>query len=498
MSQVMSVIHYILNLGPSVMMPIIVFVLAMIFRMPLGRSVRAAITIGAGFIAINLVIGLMVNTLGPAAKAMVGNLHAHLSVIDVGWPVAAAISFGTTQVVPWVFVLGILLNVVLVLLGVTKTLDIDMWNYWHFIFTAAFVYVITGSLPIALALALITELMVLKLADYTAPVVQDYYGLPGISLPHTETVSWAPVGWVLNKVIDRIPGLRDVHADPETVQRRLGVLGEPLILGTVLGLVIALLGYYPGFGGEFGGTLAKILTTGVTMGAVMLVLPRMVAILMEGLVPLSEGARQFLNRRFPGRELWLGMDAAIVVGFPNNMAVALILVPVTILLAIGLSFVGLNSMIPFTDLAVLPFIAIWTNTWSRGNIVRGVIIGTVSMAGILAIASFLAPMTTQLASMAHFAIPKGALEISSIDSGAHLFPWVLVFPFAVKQIQALGPAFMAWSVVILVGTVVSYVVFLAHCWGGRHVPGIEDRGLYVVEEAPAVGVTDRVGSPDVS
>lgn len=491
MSDVMSVIQYILDLGPSVMMPIIVFTLAMIFRMPLGRSARAAITIGAGFIAINLVIGLMVNTLGPAAKAMVTNLGADLRVMDVGWPVAAAISFGTTQVVPWVFLLGILLNVVLVVLGLTKTLDIDMWNYWHFIFTAAFVYVITDSLLIALILALITELMVLKLADYTAPIVQDFYGIPGISLPHTETVSWAPVGWVLNKVIDRIPWLRDVHADPETIQKRLGILGEPLVLGTLLGLVIAVLGYYPEFGGDFGGALAKTLTTAVTMGAVMLVLPRMVAILMEGLVPLSDGAREFLNRRFPGRELWLGMDAAIVVGFPNNMAVALILIPITIFLAVGMSLVGLNSMIPFTDLTVLPFIAIWTNTWSRGNIVRGVIIGTIFMAAILSIATFLAPMTTQLASMAQFDIPEGALEISSIDSGAHLFPWVLVFPFAVREIQALGPSFMAWSVAILLGTLVCYAIFIAHCWRGRHSPGIEDREAYTPVEVTEAEMTGQ-------
>lgn len=485
MSEIMGVIQYILDLGPSVMMPIIVFVLAMVFRMPLGRAARAAITIGAGFIAINLVIGLMVNTLGPATEAMVKNLGANLSVMDVGWPVAAAIAFGTAEVVPWVFVLGILLNIVLVIMGLTKTLDIDMWNYWHFIFTAAFVYVITDSLPIAVGLALLTELVVLKLADYTAPIVQEYYGLRGISLPHTETVSWAPVGWVLNKLIDRIPWLRNLHADPESVQRRFGIIGEPIVLGTVLGLVIAVLGFYPEFNRDFGGSLAKTLTTAVTMGAVMLVLPRMVAILMEGLVPLSDGAREFLNRRFSGRELWLGMDAAIVVGFTNNMAVGLILIPITIFLAIGMSFIGLNSMIPFTDLAVLPFFAIWTNTWSRGNIVRGVIIGTIFMAVMLSIGTFLAPMTTELASMANFDVPEGALQISSIDSGAHLLPWALVFPFAIKDIQQFGVAFTVWSVVILLGTILSYAIFVAHCWRGRHVPGIEDREVYM-----SVGTTD--------
>ncbi|MBE3558127.1 MAG: PTS galactitol transporter subunit IIC [Ktedonobacteraceae bacterium] len=476
----MGVIKYILDLGPSVMMPIIIFILCMVFRMPFGRSIRAAIIIGIGFIAINLVIGLMVNTLGPATQAMVQNIGIKLDVIDVGWPVAAAISFGTVSVVPWVFVLGIILNLVLIFVRFVKTLDVDMWNYWHFIFTAAFVYVITQSLPIAIALALITELVVLKLADLSAPVTQDYYGMPGISLPHTETVGWSPVGWTLNKLLDRIPGLNKLHADTGTIQERFGIVGEPMIVGLVLGLLIGILAYFPGLATNFGGAFAKILTTGITLGAVMLVLPRMVAILMEGLVPLSEGAQTFISQRFPGRELYIGLDAAIVIGFANNMTVALLMVPITLVLAILLSFAGLNHVLPFTDLAVLPFLVIWANTWSRGNVVRGVIIATIFMAGILSVATFLAPMTVELAKGAHFAIPKGAVSISSLDSGAHILPFVLVFFFALSQIGSYGPVFMVWSILWVVFTVVCYIIYFIYC--RSHVPGMDDKALYARAE----------------
>lgn len=480
MSAVMGVINYILNLGPSVMMPIIIFTLCMVFRMPPGRSARAAITIGIGFIAINLVIGLLVNTLGPATQAMVENIGIKLDVIDVGWPVAAAISFGTVSVVPWVFVLGILLNLILIVVRFTKTLDVDMWNYWHFIFTAAFVQVITTNLVIAIALALLTELIVLKLADLSAPIVQDYYGIPSISLPHTETVSWSPVGWSFNKILDRIPGLNKLHADTGTIQERLGIIGEPMIIGLVLGLLIGFLAYFPGFGTDFGGSFAKILTTGITLGAVMLVLPRMVAILMEGLVPLSEGAQTFISERFPGRELYIGLDAAIVIGFANNMTVGLLMVPITLILAILLSFLGLNHVLPFTDLAVLPFLVIWANTWSRGNVIRGVIIATTFMTGILSIATFLAPMTDVLAKNAHFAIPAGAASISSLDSGAHLLPFILVFGFAVSSVSKLGVGFLIWASLWVLISLICYVAYFNYC--RSHVPGMEDKALYVTEE----------------
>jgi galactitol PTS system EIIC component len=453
----LNVIQYLLGLGPSVMMPIIVFVLALVLGIHVGKAFRSALTIGVGFIAINLVVGLLVNTLSPATKAMVENVGVRLDVVDVGWPVGAAISFGTAAVVPWVFVLGILLNVVMLALNWTKTADIDMWNYWHFVFTAAFVNVAmrgalgpVGGLAVGVVVALLSMVVTLKLADWTAPVVEEFYELPGVSLPHMETVAWAPISYVVDKFIDRIPRVRDWHADPGTIQERYGVLGESVVIGSALGLIIALLGFGPVF---FGGVIIDpatnaamtagdafklILNTAISLGAVMMVLPRMVRILMEGLLPLSDGAREFITKRFPGRQIYIGLDAAVAIGHPACIATGLILVPVALVLAILLNLVGLNRMLPFADLAILPFYAIWAVGWSRGNIVRGVINGTVFLAGMLMIATNLSPMLTQMARDNNFAFPAGALSIASIDVGAHLTGWLLALPFTLYLTYGVG------------------------------------------------------------
>lgn len=456
----MNVINYIVDLGPSLMMPLIILAMSLFFRIPFGRAIRAALTIGIGFIAINLVIGLLVETLSPATEAMVNNLGINLDVLDVGWPSAATISFATTAVVPWVFGLGIALNVALIVVGWTKTLDIDLWNYWHFIFGAAFVYVITGNLVVSIFVALLTMVVILKLADATAPVVQDYFELPGVSLPHTETVAWAPIGWVIDKGLDRVPGINHLHADPDSIRRKYGVVGEPLVVGVVLGALIGLLGFGPGlFGDAPGEAFRSILNTAISMGAVMLVLPRMVRILMEGLNPVSRGARTWLNRRFPGRDLYIGLDAALAVGQPAVVATALLLVPVVIVLAILLSFIGMNRMLPFTDLATLPFFAIWAVAWSRGNIVRGLITGTVFMSAFLVIGTFLAPATTDIARNADFNIPNDALLISSLDGGGHLVPWLIALPFLTETISNLtAPMFLA-SAIVVVGAIACYVAF---------------------------------------
>lgn len=474
----MGFINWLLGLGASVVLPIIIFILSMIFRMPIGKAVRASLTIGVGFIGINLVIGLLGNTLGPAAQAMVKNTGVNLPILDVGWPVAAAISFGTTSIVPWVFVLGILLNLVLIAVKATKTLNVDMWNYWHFIFSAAFVYFMTGNFVLGLLVALITSAIVLKLADFAAPVIQKHYGIPGITTPHLDTVTWSPLGWVINKGLDRVPGIRKWHASPGQLQEKYGIIAEPMIMGTVLGFIIAILAYYPEFSSDLGGTVKQILTVGITLGAVMLVLPRMVAILMEGLVPLSDAAKQFIQARFPGRTLYIGLDGAILIGHPANIAVGIILVPITLLLALLMSVLGLNQMLPFTDLAVLPFFAIWATTWSRGNVVRGVIIGTFFIACMLSIATFLAPATTEMARAANFAIPAGATQISSIDSGAHLAPFMLAFGFIFSQAAQYGLGFQVWISFILAFALFSYIAYFIYI-GRGHVPGIDDEHLYV-------------------
>ena len=91
---------------------------------------------------------------------------------------------------------------------------------------------------------------------------------------------------------------------------------------------------------------------------------------MEGLIPISEGAREYLQKRFPGRDVLIGLDAAVVIGHPANMAVALLCVPIALLLALVLPG---NRMLPFGDLAALPFYVLWGVAASRGNMVRGLI-----------------------------------------------------------------------------------------------------------------------------
>src|SRR5512135_2517836 len=93
LSGLQSVIN---NLGASVLLPIMIFIFAVVLGTKPGRAFRSAVIIGVAFIGINLVIGLMGTALGGVSQAMVTSLNIKRDIVDVGWPSAAAIAFGSS------------------------------------------------------------------------------------------------------------------------------------------------------------------------------------------------------------------------------------------------------------------------------------------------------------------------------------------------------------------------------------------------------------------
>jgi PTS system galactitol-specific IIC component len=177
MDGLLAAINWLQGLGPTVLLPIVIFIIGLILGAKAGRAFRSALTIGIAFVGVNLVIGLLCGNLGGAAQAMVERLGVSLDVVDVGWPASAAIAFGGTVGV-WIIPVSILVNILMLLIRGTKTLNVDIWNFWHFAFTGSLVYAISNSLALALATAALNAAIALFLADWTAPGVQDFYGVP--------------------------------------------------------------------------------------------------------------------------------------------------------------------------------------------------------------------------------------------------------------------------------------------------------------------------------
>lgn len=411
-----------LDLGASIALPILITLFGVALGEKLPRAFRAGVTIGVGFIGIGLIIGLLFGQVGPAAQGLARRFDVDLSIVDVGWPASAAIAFGA-KVGAIIIPICLMLNILLLLVGLTKTFDIDLWNYWHFAFIGGLVASITGSYAKGVVTALIAMLLTLALADWAAPRIQAHYHYPDISFPHGTSAPYALLAFPLNWVFDRIPGFRSLKADPDSIQKRFGIFGESMMLGLGIGVLLGI----AGFGlDDPRADILKILGLGINLAAVMLLLPRMVAILMEGLIPISEAARNFVQKRFPGRKFYIGLDSAIVIGQPAVIATSLILVPVTLLTAIALAPLG-NKVLPLVDLATIPFIVALMVPIFGGNIIRAVVGGAIAIGGGLFIATAIGPTLTSVAVESGFKNDTGG-TISSLVDGANpmtgLFYWL--------------------------------------------------------------------------
>lgn len=401
----MEIFNTIIGLGASVMMPIIFFILALVFGVKPGQAFKSGMLVGIGFVGVNMVINLLLDNLGPASEAMVTRLGLNLTVTDVGWATASTIGWGST-IMPAVVIGFFIINIVLLVLNVTKTVDIDIFNYWLFLLPGALMYAGTHNFWIAVGLTYVLFVLSLIFADVTAPYIQKQYNLKGISFPHLTCLTWVPFGIVANFIIEKIPGLNKIDLNPEKISEKFGVLGEPVSLGVILGIVIAVLAGYD---------VPRTLSFAVNIAASMLLLPKMIDILVSGLTIVRDAAEVRLKQWFPNREFYIGMDTALLIGEPSVLSTGLVLIPIAILLAFILPG---NKVLPFADLASLMFLLSMVTPFCRRNMFRMIVAGTLILICIMYMGTIVAPEFTEAARMSNIALPEGIESITNLVGAA--------------------------------------------------------------------------------
>ncbi|MFW5494132.1 MAG: PTS transporter subunit IIC, partial [Prevotella sp.] len=323
-----QVFSYIIGLGAAVMMPIIFTVLGVCIGIKFSKALKSGLYVGVGFVGLSVITALLTSSLGPALSDVVRIYGLELKVFDMGWPAAASVAYNTlvgSFIIP--VCLGV--NLVLLLLGCTRTVNIDLWNYWHFAFIGAVVYFMTQSVAWGFFAAIVCYVITLVLADITAKRFQKFYpGMEGISIPQPFCQGFMPFAVAINKALDYVPGNNKVNIDSEGMKKKFGLFGEPLVLGVIIGIIIGCLACK-----DFTEMVDKIPATlglGIKMGAVMELIPRITSLFIEGLKPISEATRELIAKKFGGKkELYIGMSPALVIGHPTTLVVSLLLIPVT-------------------------------------------------------------------------------------------------------------------------------------------------------------------------
>lgn len=81
-----DMINYIIDMGASAMLPLVIAILSIIVGVKIGKAVRAGLMVGVGFVGLGLIVDMMNANLGPAAQQMSKNFGLSMSVVDLGWP----------------------------------------------------------------------------------------------------------------------------------------------------------------------------------------------------------------------------------------------------------------------------------------------------------------------------------------------------------------------------------------------------------------------------
>ena len=425
-----EVFKYIIGLGAAVMMPVIFTILGVCIGIKLGDAVKSGLRVGVGFIGLSIVTALLTSALGPALSKVVDLYDLQLHVFDMGWPAAASVAYNTAV---GAFIIPVCLGVNLLMLitKTTRTVNIDLWNYWHFAFIGAVIYFASDSLAWGFFGAIICYIITLILADITAKKFQGFYdGMEGISIPQPFCQGFMPFAWALNKGLDKIPGMNKLEIDAEGMKKKFGLLGEPLFLGVLVGVGIGCLTCSNW--GEIVDQIPYILGLGIKMGAVMELIPRVTVLFIEGLKPISEATRQLIAKKFKGADgLNIGMSPALVIGHPATLVVSLLLIPVTLVLAVVLPG---NEFLPLASLAGMFYVFPLVLPYTKGNVVKTFIIGLVVIILGLYMVTNLAHWFTLAAQDVYavtgdeaVAIPQGFAG-GSLDFAASPLAW-LIFKF---------------------------------------------------------------------
>ena len=434
-----EILQFIFDLGAAVLLPFVIFIIGLIVGAKPSKAFTSGLMVGIGFVGIGLIIGLMLAKLGPAAKDMANNLGLTLNVIDLGWPGMSPMTW-KTSIASLAIPVAIAVNIIMLVTGLTKVINIDIWNLWHMAFTGAIVQIATGSLMYGVIGIVVHAAIAYKFGDWFKHETKEYFGLEGISVPHGSSAYNGPFAVIVDEIIEKTP-LRNIHFTATDMTNTLGIFGQPIMMGAILGGIIGQLAGYE---------LKQTLQLAIEMAGVMYFMPIVVKPIMVGLLPISEAAKTKLAKKFgkDGGEFTLGMDPALLLGESSVVATSLFFIPLTLIIAIIMPG---NRVLPFGDLPTIGFFVAMAVAIHKGNLFRSLISGSLIITINLWIANQTIGWQTQMGT--NVGVVKAGVEISSLDQGGAPITYILAELFTGTNLVGL----IVISSIYIIGCILTWL-----------------------------------------
>lgn len=432
-----DIIHYILDLGSAIFLPIVMIVLGLIVKLKPKKAIISGITLGVAFTGMSVVLDFMFGTISPVATQFVNNTGIQLNAIDVGWAPTAAIAWAWPYAL-LMFPIQLGINLLLLFFNKTNVLNVDLWNVWGKIFTATMVVSVTHSVLLGFVAAIIQVILELIIGSLTQKDVQKLSGIPGVTCTHNmvlETVIMTPV----NRLMNHIPGLNSRNYDADKIKDKLGIFAENSVMGCIIGFLLAICSGY---------TLAQSLQTGIKVGTALVLFPMVAKLFMQALAPIADAASTFMKSKFKDREIYIGLDWPFLAGRSEVWIVCILLVPIQLALAVIMAKFGLANTLPLAGIINIVMVVPALIT-TRGNIVRMFIIGVLYSPIYLFVSSAFASATTEL-----------ALSVKALEVGAGQL--ITCYNFELPLFRYFFANSFAGNLVAIIGLVVISVLFVIY------------------------------------
>lgn len=400
------------NFGSAIIVPVIITIIALIFKVKPAKAILSGLYAGVSLQGFSLLIGAYTPIITPLVQNMsevMSNITGvHLNTFDVGWQATSVVAFATSADMIYLG-LGIALQTVLFLLKWTNIFQpSDLWNNYSYIVWGAMVIFATHNFVLGIACMVVLNLYSLLISELVAKRWSKYYGYPNCTIIAMHNVEPALFAIIIDPIFNLL-GLNKAKLNPKTLEKKLGFLGEPMALGFFLGTLIGVLGSI----GKLG-TLAgwgDVLEAGIATAAIMAIFPKIASMFAQAFAPITEAARVFMKNS-GDREWYIAVNDAVGYGEPATLTSGLLLIP--IMVAVACVLPG-NQVLPVVDLLAIPYMVQGLVSVYKGNMAKVLVAGTIWFSLGLLMCTATAPLFTEVARGAGFAIPAGAAMITSFN-----------------------------------------------------------------------------------
>lgn len=399
--------------GNYIFVPIIIFVICKLFGTPTKKAFSSAVLIGVGLKGMAFITSAFGSILSPLVQQIITSTGLNLPALDIGWQAVASVAYSTDIGMMFIGV-GLIFQIALWLIRWTDIfMPSDLWNNYSIIVWGSMLFQLKHNLPLAFILMLFINLVVLLLAEVLQKRWATYYNYPGCAMIAPHHMGDAPMYLVLNILFSKL-GMDKIKANPNDIRKKIGFLGEPMYIGLIVGVILGVVGNITTIG-----TMAawgQIANVAVTCSAVMAIFPKVAGLFASGFTALTDYSRKALKKSKYGenREFIVAVNDALGYGEAATLTTGLLVIPFAVLFAFLLPG---NIVVPVLVLPSLPYMVEVPICLSNGNVVKSWLMACIVFCAKILMASYWAPVFTEVAAQAGFEAAATALAGGTLIIG---------------------------------------------------------------------------------